>query len=81
MANTLKRELAAYRRELPRLLSEGLEGQWVLVREDELTGVFPSSDVAMAEGYDRYGRERFFVHQIAAYEKPKFFTRDFRCPS
>lgn len=48
------REVQTWRRELPRLLAEGHEGEWALIKGDEIIGLYETLD----EGY-RVGRERY----------------------
>jgi hypothetical protein len=50
------REAQTFRRELPRLLAEGHEGKWALIKGDEVIGLLETFD----EGY-RVGRERFLL--------------------
>jgi hypothetical protein len=47
-------ETKTFRRELPRLLAEGQEGKWALIKGAEIIGLFETLD----EGY-RVGRQRF----------------------
>ncbi|MFL5327407.1 MAG: hypothetical protein ACJ8C4_00705 [Gemmataceae bacterium] len=64
----LATEVATYQRELPRLLAEGREGQFVLIRGSEIIGLFPSWDDARNVGLNRYSMTPFFVKQIAEKE-------------
>jgi hypothetical protein len=68
MAFTKQREWAAYQRELPGLLAAGHEGKYVLIRGDDLEGVFDTQEDALNAGYDKFGLTPFFVHQIWAVE-------------
>ena len=68
MAFTQQREMAAYQRELPGLLAAGHEGKYVLIRGDDLEGIFGTQDEALSSGYDRFGLNPFYVHQIQAVE-------------
>ncbi len=52
--SSIYRECQTFRRELPRLLEQGHEGKWVLIKGDELIGLFATLD----EGY-LFGREQF----------------------
>jgi hypothetical protein len=52
------REVQTFQRELPRLLAEGHEGKWALIKGDEIIGLFPTMD----EGY-RVGLERFLLQK------------------
>lgn len=74
----LEMESATYHRELPRLLTEGGEGKYVLIREHEVAGVYTSYMDAMSAGYEKFGLEPFFVKKIEAVEEIKVITRHIR---
>lgn len=60
---SFKRELAAYKRELPHLLAR--EGKFVLIHGDEVVCVRKTWDRAVSEGYKRFGpNEPFMVKRI-----------------
>jgi hypothetical protein len=52
----IHREAQTFRRELPRLLAEGHEGKWALIKGNEIIGLYQTLD----EGY-RLGRERYLL--------------------
>ncbi len=60
-----------YRREVGRLLAEGHEGKHVLIKGEEIIGIFDTDREALVEGYKRYliPREAFLVHQIQTRER------------
>jgi hypothetical protein len=58
------KEWAAYRRELPRLLAEGLEGRFALVQGDVVDSTWPTFSEAVEAGYERFDLTPFMVHQI-----------------
>ena len=60
----LEREFATYRRELHRLLGEGHGGRFVLIREDQVLGVWETQHDAAAEGRRRFGLEPITVKRI-----------------
>jgi hypothetical protein len=60
----LGREWNTYRREAGRLLAEGHDGKYVLIKEEMILGFFDSEDTARAEGSKRFPRQPFLVHQI-----------------
>jgi hypothetical protein len=62
----LAEEMATYRDRLPELL--GRQGQYVLIRGDEVGGVFQDRSEALREGYRRFGIVPFLVRQITASE-------------
>lgn len=57
-------ELTTYKREMPRLLEEGMEGQYVLIKGSELVGVYPTWDEARKEGLRRYLQDKHLIHRI-----------------
>jgi len=61
--DTLKKEIIAYRRELPRLLAEGQGGRFVLIKGDDVLGVWETFDDACQAGYDRFGLGEAFLAQ------------------
>jgi hypothetical protein len=60
-----------YRREVGRLLAEGHEGRWVLIKGEEIIGIYESRDAAMEEAHKRYPHPRppILVHQIQTRER------------
>jgi hypothetical protein len=60
----LATELATYQRELPRLLSEGEEGRWVLVKGTGVISTWETFNDAIQVGYDRFGQAPFLVQQV-----------------
>jgi len=81
MVVALEKELETYTRELPRLLAEGKQGKYVLIRGEEVGGVFATRDAGLDAGYDRYGLRPFLVKEITERETPLYFSRNVnRCP-
>jgi hypothetical protein len=70
-----KTELATYEREKERLLSEN-EGRYVVIRGDDILGVWDTYEDAIKAGYEKAKLEKFFVKQIQGIEKILHFTRD-----
>lgn len=64
---SLRREQAVYRAHLRRWLGEH-EGEYVLIKGDEVMGFFATRDEALAAGYARFGVVPLFVKQVAAAE-------------
>jgi hypothetical protein len=60
----LKREINTYRRELPRLLAEGEEGRFVLVKGDQVIAVWDTFDDAYEAGRLLYGLDVFLAQPI-----------------
>jgi hypothetical protein len=65
----LATEWDVYRREAGRLIEEGNEGRHVLIKNEEIIGIFDTHEAAMFEGYKRYLRGPFLVHEIQTREK------------
>src|SRR5579872_6451271 len=55
---------AAYRREVGRLLAEGQEGKFVLIKDDAVVGLYDTWDAAREAGLRRYLLSPFLVHQV-----------------
>ena len=66
-------ELATYEHKLPELLGDA--GRFVLIRGQEVAGIFDTYQDAVSVGYDRFKFDRFFVKQIAPAERIVFFAR------
>jgi hypothetical protein len=66
----LAQSLDTYLREVPRLLAEGHEGKHILIKDDQVLGLFDTHVAALAEGYRRFRQPRvpFLVQQILTYE-------------
>ncbi|HET6263097.1 MAG TPA: hypothetical protein VFG99_12795 [Chloroflexia bacterium] len=46
------------------------EGQYVLIKGDEILGIFPRQFAAINQGYKQLGRGPFFVKRIVEVEGP-----------
>lgn len=62
----LEREICTYYRELPRLIEEGNEGRYALIRDDQLIRVFRTLEEADLIGHELFGLERFMAQKIRA---------------
>ncbi len=72
----LKREWRTFQRELARLLAEGHKGRIALVKDDDIVGVYPDVDAALAAGYAKFGLTSFMVQPIVPREEmPVYRTR------
>jgi hypothetical protein len=58
-----------YRREVGRLIAKGHEGKHVLIKGEEILGIFETHNDALDEGYRRFLRTGFFVHHIQTWER------------
>jgi hypothetical protein len=66
---SLAPEWETYRREVGRLLAEGHEGQWVLVKGDQIVGLYDTDAAAEAEGHRRFLLGPFLIHHIQERER------------
>ncbi len=64
----LERELQTYEGERPALLAHA--GKFVLIRGDEVAGVFDVYADALQAGHERFGLAGFMVHEIPAADEP-----------
>jgi hypothetical protein len=71
-----EREIATYRRELPRLLEEGEAGRYALIKGDELLSVWDTSRDAIQAACLRFGLEWFVVQRIAPRDPERFALLD-----
>jgi hypothetical protein len=65
----LEVEWNTYVREVGRLLGEGKEGKWVLIKGDQIIGLFDTDQEASGEGYRKFLRGGFLIHQIQTRER------------
>jgi hypothetical protein len=64
----IAREWNVYRREVGRLLAEGHEGKWVLIKGEEIIGIWDSRDEARAVALERYLMQPVLIHQVLTRE-------------
>ncbi len=77
VAMSLERELETFRRELPNLLRDPANrGKYVLIHGDDLHGVWPTIDAALATGYDKFQLEPFLIKEVVEHETPRHFPRN-----
>jgi hypothetical protein len=69
----LRREITTYRRELPRLLSEGDEGRFVLIQGDLVIGLWDTFDEAHQAGRERFGLSAFLAQPVDARDLTRAF--------
>lgn len=65
-AAVFEKEWETYQARKSELLAR--EGEYVVIRGDEILGVFPTLPEAYDEGIRAYRSARFFLHRIAAVE-------------
>jgi hypothetical protein len=75
--NALHRESVTLRREMPRLLAEGNEGKFALIKGDEIIGVFEDRREAVRIGREKYLMQPFMVQPILEWETVIF--QSWRC--
>jgi hypothetical protein len=74
--SVLAAEWETYRREVGRLLAEGHEGKWVLIKGDEVIGLFDSQQQALAAGSERFLLQPKLVHHVLSREPVlRYFPR------
>jgi hypothetical protein len=64
----LETEWNFYRRQRERLIAEGQEGRHVLIKGEEVLGVFDTRLEALEAGLERLGRVDMLIHQVARRE-------------
>jgi hypothetical protein len=67
-SDALFEEYNTYRRELPRLLAEGYEGQYVLIKGQAILGIFATFAEALDEGDERFPDDAFLAQQILEWQ-------------
>lgn len=76
------REWNFYRREVGRLLAEGQEGKWVLIKEEAIIGVWDSREQAKAAALERYLMQPVLIYQVLVREPVlRGPTSFWRCPN
>lgn len=73
MDKALETELRTYEQHREHLLGTA-EGKFVLIRNDEIVGVYDSKMDAIAQGYQKFGNVPFLVKQILKVETPQTFV-------
>jgi hypothetical protein len=68
-----------YRREVGRLLAEGHEGRWVLLKGEEVVGIWDTEAEARAAAVQRYLMQPVVIRQVLVRERvlrgPSFLFR------
>ena len=72
MGRMLEKEQITYEQHRESLL-ERAEGKFVLIRNEEVVGVYDSKMDAIAQGYQKFGNVPFLVKQILKVEAPLDF--------
>jgi hypothetical protein len=69
MIPPFEREYKTYEKHQPELLSKA-KGKYMLIKGDEILGIFPRQFAAINQGYKQLGRGPFFVKRIVEIEGP-----------
>lgn len=78
----LYQEWNFYRREAGRLLAEGQEGRWLLIKGENIVGIWDTHDEAKAVALERYLMQPCLIHQIRSREPVlRGSSRMWRCQS
>lgn len=67
-ANTLISELVTYRDRLDEILAH--EGEYVLIKGDQIMGYFPSPGEALAMAVKKFGRVPCLIKRVVEFERP-----------
>lgn len=67
--DTLAEEWETYRREVGRLLAEGNEGRYILIKGSEIIGIWATQKEAFAAADQRFPLQSYFVRQILERER------------
>ena len=62
------REWNVYRREVGRLLAEGHENRWVLIKGDEIVGIWDSEEAARAVAMAQFLMQPCLIQQVRSRE-------------
>lgn len=77
--DALNEEIKIYEKKKNELLKEH-EGEFVLIKDSKIIGIFKSSDDAIREGIKKFGNVPFLVKKIERIEQSQNFTSNLiRC--
>lgn len=69
----LEKELETYNNHLAEWTADN--GKFVLIRGDEVKGVYGTYEDALKEGFETYGLNEFLVKQIQTVQQVQFISR------
>jgi hypothetical protein len=69
-----------FRREWQRLLAEGHEGRWVLLKGEEIIGIFDTLEEAKRVGVERFGLGPKLIQQVLRKYRVYRAGNYWRCP-
>ena len=67
--DALADEWETYRREVARLLAEGNEGRYVLIKGQQIIGIWDTQEDASMTGHKLFLLQSFLIHQIQERER------------
>jgi hypothetical protein len=73
----IAREWSLYRREVERLLAEGHENRWLLIKGDEIIGIWDTEEEARAVALQKYLMEPCLIQQVRRREPVVRMSRRF----
>ena len=73
MSTLLDQELATYQAQKDDLLGKA-RGKFVLIKNNQIIGIFDTKNDAIRQGYERFGNVPFLVKEILEFEIPLNFT-------
>jgi hypothetical protein len=77
----INQEWNFYRREVGRLLAEGQEGRWLLIKGEYIVGIWDTREEASAVARQRYLMQPCLIHQIRSREPLlRLSARFYLCP-
>ena len=76
----LRQEIITFRRELPRLLAEGHEGRFALVKGDQVVSLWDTFDDAHQAGRDKFGFTPFLAQPVDRRDLGRAFPKEFQVP-
>jgi hypothetical protein len=73
MTDLLNEEVSVFEAHRSELLGSA-RGKFVLIKGDEMVGVFDSEMDAIRQGYEKFGNVAFLVKLVTEFETPQDFT-------
>jgi hypothetical protein len=67
-ASPIAREWNLYRREVGRLLTEGNENRWVLIKSDQIIGIWDTEEEARAVALHKFLMQPCLIQQVRSHE-------------
>lgn len=71
--NILRKETATYEKQKQSLIGKA-EGEWALIKGEEVCGTYKNQFDAIGEGYKQFGNVPFMVKEIVKVEEPANFV-------